>query len=158
MRFDFVLDNEQAAEGLDPGLLEAVGRDVAGLLTAHFADRLGNDTEVAVLVASSEEISDLNARFRGLAKPTDVLSFPADEDAGPFLGDIAICPQVIAADAQALSLRLQDHMTHILLHGVLHLLGLDHEAEEDAAEMEGLERTLLAKLGLSDPYASRMML
>lgn len=154
MRFDFVTEDEGFAPPFcDPQLAE-IAQTVAGLIRGRFGERLAVDAEVAVLLTRADGMRDLNARFRGQDKPTDVLSFPADDESGAFLGDLALCPEVIAGDAVTLTRDLVHHLTHILLHGVLHLLGFDHEAEDDAAEMEGLECELLASIGLPDPYSA----
>jgi probable rRNA maturation factor len=80
-----------------------------------------------------------------------VLSFPAPDTAGT-LGDIALAYETCAREADEQGKRLKDHATHLLVHGLLHLLGYDHEADDDAAEMEGLEKDIMASLGLEDPY------
>lgn len=113
----------------------------------------GPPDQVAVLLADDAAVAELNARFRGKAGSTNVLSFPAAPSAAPHLGDLALAYGVCAAEAQAQGKRLADHLQHLVAHGVLHLLGFDHESEGEAEEMEALERTLLARLGVGDPYA-----
>lgn len=116
--------------------------------------------ELAIRIVDERESADLNERFRGKAGPTNVLAFPAGElvgnDAGlrP-LGDIAICGPVVAREAHEQNKALEAHWAHIVIHGCLHLLGYDHLTAEDAAEMESRERTILAGLGIGDPYESR---
>ena len=109
--------------------------------------------EIAVLLTDDAEMQRLNAQFRGKDKPTDVLSFPADEMDAPFLGDLAIGYDISAADAESAGKSLPDHLSHLLIHGYLHLLGYDHAEHSDAEEMEALERRALASLGIADPYS-----
>lgn len=111
--------------------------------------------EVAVLLADDEAVRALNARFRGKDRPTNVLSFPAvalPADPEPPLGDIVLAFGVCRDEARAQSKTLADHLTHLVAHGVLHLLGRDHETEAEAETMEAEERALLARLGVADPY------
>ena len=115
------------------------------------------DHEIVVLGCDDARIAVLNAQFRGKDAPTNVLSFPAEElspgDVPPEeLGDIAIAFETCAREAEAQGKRFDDHVTHLVVHAVLHLLGHDHADEGDAALMEGLERNILAGMGLPDPY------
>jgi len=109
--------------------------------------------EVSLLFADDTRLRALNKRWRGKDKSTNVLSWPADETAWPFLGDIALSFDTAAAEAKAHGKTLEGHVTHLLIHGYLHLLGYDHEGEAaDAEEMETLEINALESLGFSDPY------
>ncbi|WP_298747006.1 rRNA maturation RNase YbeY [uncultured Brevundimonas sp.] len=108
--------------------------------------------DVVVLLTGDATVRDLNARFRDRDRPTNVLSFPAAESAAPHLGDLVLAYGVCAAEAAAQGKTLADHLAHLTVHGVLHLLGRDHAAEAGAAEMEAEERTILARLGVADPY------
>lgn len=112
----------------------------------------GEKTNLTILLTSDEAVRDLNARFRGKDRPTNVLSFPAAESARPHLGDLALAYGVCAAEAEAQGKPLAHHLMHLTVHGVLHLLGYDHESEADAEAMEALERTILGTLGVPDPY------
>ena len=112
----------------------------------------GRGEDIAVLLTDDDTIRDLNARFRGKNAPTNVLSFPAPETAHPHLGDIALAHGVCAAEAAAQGKTLADHLSHLVVHGVLHLLGYDHQADEPADAMEAMERDILSKLGVADPY------
>ena len=112
----------------------------------------GEAGEVMILLTDDVTVADLNRRFRGKDTPTNVLSFPAAAFAGGALGDIALAHGVCAAEARAQGKSLGDHLRHLVIHGVLHLLGHDHEGDEQAEAMEGLERRLLATLGVADPY------
>ena len=109
-------------------------------------------TDVTVLLADDAAIADLNDRFRDKAGPTNVLSFPAPESAQPHLGDIALAYGVCAAEAQAQGKPLNNHLSHLVAHGVLHLLGWDHQSDDEAEAMERLEREILAGLDIPDPY------
>jgi probable rRNA maturation factor len=107
---------------------------------------------VVVLLTDDAAVRGLNARFRDQDRPTNVLSFPAAESAAPHLGDLVLAYGVCAAEAAVQGKSLADHLAHLTVHGVLHLLGRDHEAEAEAEEMEAEERTILASLGVADPY------
>lgn len=110
---------------------------------------------VTVIVDDDERIRGLNKLWRGLDQPTNVLSFPyPDTHAGPaaYVGDIAISYETAAREADTEGKTLGDHIAHLSVHGFLHLLGYDHESDDDAEEMEGLERVILARIGVCDPY------
>ena len=109
---------------------------------------------VAVLLADDDTVADLNQRFRGKAGPTNVLSFPAPANPEGQIGDIALAYGVCAREALEQGKSLKDHLIHLSVHGVLHLLGYDHETDGDAEAMEALERSILETLGVSDPYAA----
>ena len=109
--------------------------------------------DLVVLLTDDAGVQDLNQRFRDKDRPTNVLSFPAAESAFPHLGDVVLGFAYCAAEADAQGKSLSDHLSHLVVHGVLHLLGRDHEAEAEAEEMEAEEREILAELGVSDPYA-----
>ena len=108
--------------------------------------------DVVVLLTDDAAVHDLNGRFRDRDQPTNVLSFPAAESAAPHLGDLVLAFGVCAAEAGAQGKTLADHLTHLTIHGVLHLLGRDHVEDAEAEAMEAEERTLLASLGVGDPY------
>ena len=108
--------------------------------------------DVTVLLTGDDAVRDLNARFRNKDVPTNVLSFPAPTTAHPHLGDIALAHGVCAAEAAAQGKSLTDHLSHLVVHGMLHLLGYDHQADAPAEAMEAMERSILAELGVADPY------
>jgi len=118
-----------------------------------------SDVEVAVRIVDVDEIRTLNNLYRENDKPTNVLSFPADaieglpEDANRLLGDVVVCASVVAVEASQQGKELADHWGHMLVHGTLHLLGFDHEADAEAAQMEALETRILAARNATDPYA-----
>lgn len=110
--------------------------------------------DIVVLLTDDESVRELNARFRDKGRPTNVLSFPAPDNAAPHLGDIVLAYGVCAAEAETQGKTLADHLSHLVVHGVLHLLGRDHEDDGEAEEMEAEEREILAQIGVADPYAS----
>jgi phosphate starvation-inducible protein PhoH and related proteins len=146
---------EVEAQMDDPRWIESLGHDVQAFAdnvmaaTAGFFETKGEN--FAVLFTHDAAVQALNAQWRGKDTPTNVLSFPAPETART-LGDVALAYETCAREAGEQGKSLKDHATHLLVHGFLHLLGYDHDADDDAAEMEGLEKDILAKLGLEDPY------
>ncbi|MDN3517355.1 rRNA maturation RNase YbeY [Aquisalimonas lutea] len=114
------------------------------------------DAEIVVRVVAPDEARALNRDYRGRDYATNVLSFPCEipEAFGPSgeLGDLVICAEVVAREAQEQGKPLQDHWAHMVVHGTLHLLGYDHEEDGDAEVMEARERMILAGLGIADPY------
>jgi probable rRNA maturation factor len=113
------------------------------------------EAELSLRIVDDAEGRDLNARWRGRDHATNVLSFPADLPPGidlPLLGDLVICAPVVAREAREQGKAEADHWAHLVVHGVLHLLGHDHELDEDAERMEAEERRVLASLGIGDPY------
>ena len=112
--------------------------------------------DVVVLLTDNETVRELNARYRDRDRPTNVVSFPAADmtlpGQAPHLGDLVLAFGVCADEAEAQGKSLADHLSHLTVHGVLHLLGRDHEAEAEAEEMEAEERSILASLGVADPY------
>lgn len=119
------------------------------------AEQTAAPGDVVILLTDDATVRDLNARFRGKDRPTNVLSFPAPENARPHLGDIVLAHGVCAAEARDQGKSLADHLSHLIIHGILHLMGHDHESEAEAEVMEARERTLLAALGIADPYLCR---
>lgn len=107
---------------------------------------------VVVLLTDDEAVRELNARFRGKDQPTNVLSFPAAENPEGHLGDVALAFGVCAREAAEQGKALRHHLQHLVVHGVLHLLGYDHMSDDEADAMEGLERIVMAELGAPDPY------
>ncbi|TVQ58265.1 MAG: rRNA maturation RNase YbeY [Rhodobacteraceae bacterium] len=141
-----------AALGDAAALAEAAAR--AALAEAGVA---AEGREISLLLTDDAAIADLNRRFRGKDGPTNVLSWPAGEGAAPPgepspLGDIALAAETVAREAAERGLALRDHVAHLIVHGALHLLGYDHEEDDDAEAMERLERRALARIGVADPY------
>jgi probable rRNA maturation factor len=110
--------------------------------------------EVCVVLTDDAAIRSLNRAWRGVDAPTNVLAFPAQPSVHPLapFGDIVIAYETTQAEAAAAAKPLGDHVAHLAVHGFLHLLGYDHQADEEATQMEELERLLLARLGIGDPY------
>lgn len=135
------------------GIEALVARSVAIALPDDYKNH-----EVNVLLTTDEEIRILNKEWRGLDKPTNVLSFPTDPDApqpteeAPVLGDLALAYETIAAEAHAQNKSMVHHTAHLIVHGCLHLLGYDHDEDSDAAVMEAREIALLKTLEIADPY------
>jgi probable rRNA maturation factor len=124
---------------------------------ASFVELPADETEVAVMLTDDARIRDLNREWRGQDKATNVLSFPAAQPPGEspqplMLGDIAIAFETTRNEAETEGKPFQNHLSHLAIHGFLHLLGYDHLDDEEAEEMEALERDILAKLGIADPY------
>jgi probable rRNA maturation factor len=116
-------------------------------------DLAGKAGEVAVLLTDDAAVRDLNARFRGKDQPTNVLSFPALENPEGLLGDVALAFETCAREAGEQGKTLAAHLQHLVAHGVLHLVGYEHDVDADAQIMEALERRILTALGVADPYA-----
>jgi probable rRNA maturation factor len=108
---------------------------------------------VTVLLADDAEVRALNARFRGKDAATNVLSFPSPANPEEHLGDVALAFETCKREAAEQGKPLSDHLQHLVAHGVLHLVGYDHEIDADAEVMEALERRILESLGVADPYA-----
>ena len=116
-------------------------------------------TELTLRFVEQDEITDLNRTYRKQNTATNVLSFPSDLPSEimlkhPFLGDVIICPAVLEEESLALNKPLIAHWAHIVIHGLLHLLGYDHKEEQDTALMQSLEIKVLAELGFDNPYAT----
>jgi probable rRNA maturation factor len=130
---------------------------------AEIADADHGEAELAVMLTDDDGIRTLNNNWRGIDKPTNVLSFPALQPTGPvgpddaprMLGDIAIAYQTTRKEADDEQKPFEHHLSHLAVHGYLHLIGYDHENDADAEIMESLETEILAQLGIPDPYADR---
>ena len=130
---------------------------------AEFVTADVGGTELAVMLTDDSGIRTLNSNWRGIDKPTNVLSFPALQpdgnrkpgDAPRMLGDIAIAYETMRREADEEGKPFDHHLSHLAVHGFLHLIGYDHENDADADEMESLETEILAQLGIPDPYADR---
>jgi probable rRNA maturation factor len=137
--------------------------DVAGLigtvveaLAAHEPKlrRVG----VSIVLSNDAAVREMNRTWRGQDKPTNVLSFPFEApvgmpDAEPYLGDVILALETVEREADDMELPVAHHLQHLVLHGLLHLLGFDHDTDAAAQRMERLETKLLAGLGIADPYA-----
>lgn len=136
----------------------AIGRK--GLADDHpLSKALTGPVEISVLLSDDATVRGLNHTHLGKDKPTNVLSFPGDlsnvfPEADILLGDIILAWETIEKEANAEEKAISEHLSHLVIHGVLHLLGYDHECEEDAKVMESLEVDCMARLGLADPYVA----
>ena len=145
----------------EPGAEDVIQRAIAA--AAEIADADTGDAELAVMLTDDAGIRTLNSNWRGIDKPTNVLSFPALQPTGPvgpddaprMLGDIAIAYDTTRREADDEQKPFNHHLSHLAVHGFLHLIGYDHEKDGDAEAMETLEREILAQLGIPDPYADR---
>lgn len=154
----FAIDISAESEGWNkiPDLEAQVRR-------AAEAAMLDNDappSEISVVLSDDEHLRELNKHHRGMDKPTNVLSFPAARMKAPagaprILGDVVIALETVEREAAEESKPIENHLAHLVVHGVLHLLGYDHEDDEEAEMMEARERQILARLGIPDPYAER---
>lgn len=139
----------------EPGAETAIHRAIEA--AAGIVDADVGEAELAIMLTDDAGIRTLNNNWRSIDKPTNVLSFPAAQPPGAtpqplMLGDIAIAYETTRTEAEAEGKSFQDHLSHLAIHGFLHLLGYDHLDDDEAEEMEGLERDILATLGIADPY------
>jgi len=145
----------------EPDVEAVIQRAIA--VAAEMVDADTSEAELAVMLTDDGGIRTLNKNWRGLDKPTNVLSFPAlqlttersSQDAPRMLGDIAIAYETTRREADDEQKRFDHHLSHLAIHGFLHLIGYDHEKDQDAETMETLEREILAQLDIADPYAER---
>lgn len=146
--------------------VEDLGRRAVLATLAAGADEatvpLGQPVEISLMLADDATVRDLNRTWRGKDQPTNVLSFAALDDLSDvppvpgqplLLGDVILAFETCAAEAREQGKTLADHFGHLVVHGVLHLLGWDHEEEAEATAMEAAETAILAGLGIADPYA-----
>jgi probable rRNA maturation factor len=140
----------------EPDLLALTTRAVAAARLSAMA-AIGPGSELSVVFTDDSHSRGLNRDFRGKDSATNVLSFPAPAQVGgqfgPQLGDIVLARETIAREAVDQGLTIDDHLTHLMIHGFLHLLGYDHDTSDKAVVMERLETAILESLGIADPYA-----
>ncbi|TPM39108.1 rRNA maturation RNase YbeY [Mesorhizobium sp. B2-3-4] len=138
---------------------DVLARLVDAAATAAFAETGSKGhSELSVVFSDDAHIRALNAGWRGKDKPTNVLSFPAFPPAKggplpPMLGDIVLAAETVAREAALEDKPIANHISHLVIHGLLHLMGHDHETDAEAEEMEAIERAALARLAIPDPYA-----
>ena len=145
----------------EPDAEAVIQRAIAA--AAEMADADTGEAELAVMLTDDSGIRTLNNNWRGINKPTNVLSFPAlqpsgaagPDDAPRMLGDIAIAYETTRREADDEQKPFDHHLGHLAVHGFLHLIGYDHETDDDAEAMEALETEILAQLGIPDPYGNR---
>ena len=145
----------------EPNAEAVIHRAIAA--AAEVVDADVGEAEIAVMLTDDAGIRTLNSNWRGIDKPTNVLSFPAlqptgdgsPDEAPRMLGDIAIAFETTSGEADNEQTPFDHHLSHLAVHGFLHLIGYDHEKNDDAEAMETLEAEILAQLGIPDPYADR---
>ncbi len=148
---DIAIETEAWDSFEDPcGLAETV----IGQTISQSGVKLAEGAEISIVLCDDAFMSDLNRKWRKIDKPTNVLSFPSGGpiNSTPVLGDIVIAFETSAKEAEEAGKPLRDHVAHLLAHGFLHLIGYNHGADPDAEAMEALERSVLARLGIEDPY------
>ncbi len=138
--------------------LESRIKTAAQVATFGHEQEFKNRAELSILLTSDEAIRQLNSNFRGQDKPTNVLSFTGDKDRDPtvptfLLGDVVLAYQTIAGEAEQQGKSFDNHVSHLIVHGVLHLLGYDHENDQTAQEMELVEIKILKGIGVENPYS-----
>lgn len=149
MNLDLTVQRAGSAPAADDDAIDAAAR-------AALAGRRAS-AELCVRIVDQAESAELNERYRDKSGATNVLSFPCDADlpgGDAPLGDLVICAAVVMKEAAAQGKCLNDHWQHLVVHGVLHLLGYDHIGDDEAEVMENEERAILARLGIADPYAA----
>lgn len=139
-------------------VLKRLVHRAAGAAFAEIGSVWSGTSELSVVFSDDANIRELNAGWRGKDKPTNVLSFPAFQVSGggslpPMLGDIVLAAETVSQEAELEQKPIENHISHLVVHGLLHLLGYDHETDAEADEMEAAERAALARLAIPDPYA-----
>ncbi len=166
-----VVEEGPAWTCLDEPSTARIAAKVASALSRHI-DLPAATVSAALALADDDRLRELNRQWRNIDKPTNVLSFPASPPpprpsktgragtraSAHFLGDIIIAEATLAREAADQDIPISDHFHHLVLHGLLHLAGYDHEVDVEAEEMEALETRILADLGIADPYASSVPL
>jgi probable rRNA maturation factor len=141
-----------------------IRRCVMAALKYCKTDTQGRPAELSIVLSDNDNVQDLNRDYREKDKPTNVLSFPALDSEGPgflvlepgplHLGDIILAYGVVEAEAKDQNITFEDHLSHLIIHGVLHLIGFDHIDDDEAEEMEAVEITILSDFGIANPYDS----
>jgi len=155
MAAPFHIEISTNSEGWPEGL-EAVAETAIRAALEQSGAKVTGVTELSVLLTDDAEQRELNREWRGQDKSTNVLSFPQIEPFEPvsgLLGDISLARETVAREADEMGIPFNDHFTHLVVHGFLHLLGHDHIEDDEAEVMESLETRILASLGIADPYA-----
>lgn len=128
---------------------------VTACITAYPGRKL-SEIELSIALADDAKVRELNNQFRGIDKPTNVLAFPAEDESSEgsiMLGDIIVACETVKREAATADKTVSDHLSHLIVHGVLHLFGMDHQDDAEAEQMEACESRILARLGIADPYA-----
>jgi probable rRNA maturation factor len=149
------IDISRNTEGW-PDSFDARADEAVRAALAQSRARITGPAELSIVLTDDAEQRVLNRDWRGIDKSTNVLSFPQIEPFGPvsgLIGDIILARETLAREADEQGVSFEDHFTHLVVHGFLHLLGYDHIKDDEALVMEGLETQILASLGVADPYA-----
>jgi probable rRNA maturation factor len=149
LRLRLFVDNRAGRKGVP------IRRSFEDWVRAALKGRRAGTTEINIALLKESDARALNRQYRGKDYATNVLSFPYEPSPGEksdLLGDLALCPAVIAREALQQCKRLREHYAHLAIHGVLHLLGHDHQTARDTMRMEAIERRVLAGFGIPDPY------
>jgi probable rRNA maturation factor len=142
------------------GAIEEVVRQAAAAVARHRRLRLAPGSEASVVLGSDVLVRRLNRTYRRKDVPTNVLSFPyqpppgARAEQAAYLGDVVLAAETVRQEAAERAIEPRHHLQHLVVHGLLHLLGYDHQTDAEAEEMEGLEGEILASIGIADPYAA----
>lgn len=149
----------QAGDWPPRAQLKRLVRRVVDMAAASVRPRTQQGAELSLLFTDNEHIRVLNRQFRNIDQPTNVLAFPSAAStgrlSGVILGDIVVAWETLQREAQSRGLTIEAHLAHLILHGLLHILGYDHGNEAEALTMERLEAAILDDLGIADPYASQ---
>ncbi len=148
----------EAGDWLSEAVLDGLVEPAAAAAFAEIGTTWSGRSELSVVFSDDAAIRKLNAGWRGKDRPTNVLSFPAFPTSRggplpPMLGDIVLAAETVKREAALEGKPIENHITHLVVHGLLHLLGYDHETDAEAEEMEAVERAALARLAIPDPYA-----
>ena len=155
------IDCQIAAGDWEPlNQCEAIAQTAIGAVIDILDFPLPDDSDVSIVFSNDAAVRELNAHWREQDKPTNVLSFANNDGVDrkewlPLLGDIVLARETVSREADDQNKSAKDHLTHLIMHGFLHLLGFDHLTDEEADIMEALEVRALAKLGIADPYAAQ---
>ena len=152
LRLRLFIDNRAGRKGVP------IRRSFDEWVRAALKGRRSGTIEINIALLDKPAARAINRQYRSKDYATNVLSFPYEPlpaEKTALLGDLALCPAVIAREAKVQRKRLRDHYAHLTVHGVLHLLGKDHQKAGEAAKMEAIERRVLAGLGIADPYSPR---
>lgn len=155
LQIEITVDNPAWASAVPDA--EAVAQRAAteALIVAPAGPDDAKACELGITLTDDRRVAALNRDWRGQDRPTNVLSFPIGDPGGPgprLLGDVVVALETLLAEAKAAAKTPAAHLSHLVVHGVLHLIGYDHEVSADAEAMEALEREVLARLGIGDPY------
>ena len=149
----------EAGDWPDESGLESIVCQVVGAAIEAIHPAFAKGTELSLVFTDDSHIRDINHKFRNIDKATNVLSFPSapvgDREIGAILGDVVLSRETIVREAKRGGLTIEAHLSHLILHGFLHLLGYDHEDVAEAEVMERLETAILDSLGIADPYAEQ---